>query len=186
MDYSSKIQNTIWKKILKIIISLQRAVVLLIGIAVPLIVVYQVILRYVLKKPLMGIEELLVFFIIWLYMLGGSVASEQRNHIECGILTLYIKKDKSIKLFNCIKSMFSVVICSWLTYWGYWYFGYSLKLWKTSDILHIPMFFGEGVIFIGFALMLFFGILELIDNFKLYRACFKKSDIKQDEKGVTA
>jgi len=131
--------------------------------ALPLIITYQVILRYVLKAPLMGIEELMTFFIIWLYILGGSVASEQRCHIECGILTLYIKREKTMKVFKCFKALFSLIVCSWLTRWAFWYFTYSFKLWKTSDILNIPMFFGESAMFIGLAFMLFFALLELID-----------------------
>ena len=55
-----------------------------------------------------------------------------------------------------------------------WFFAYSLKLWKTSDILHIPMFFGESSMFIGLVFMLFFGIIEFIDNVKdAVRICKK-------------
>ena len=166
MNYESTIQNKTLRIIYKVIVSIQRLVAYFTCVAIPLIVVYQVILRYVLHKPLMGIEELLVFFIIWLYMIGGSVASEQRNHIECGILTLYIKRDFSMRVFKTFKSLFGVVIGFWLCYWAYWYFSYSLKLWKLSDILRIPMFIAESAVFIGFALMQLFTIIELIDHVK--------------------
>lgn len=163
MDYYENIKNPIFKKIYGIIIFVQRTVCYICAIALPLIICYQVVLRYVLKAPLMGIEELMTFFIIWLYMMGGSVASEQRNHIECGILTLYMKKDRTIKIFKCLKALFSVIVCSWLIYWAFWFFQYSLKMWKTSDILNIPMFFGESAMFIGLAFMLFFAVLELLE-----------------------
>ena len=39
-------------------------------------------------------------FRIWLYFLGGSMASQARNHIDCGVLVLYIKKEKSLALFR--------------------------------------------------------------------------------------
>lgn len=179
MEYIDKIQNKTWRAIYKVIITIQRFIGILLCLAVPAIVVYQVILRYVLKAPLMGIEELLVFFIIWLYMIGGSVASEQRTHITCGILTLYMKKEGTIKLFNVAKSLFGIIVGGWLTYWGYWYFDYSLNLWKTSDILHIPMFYAESAIFIGFALMLFFGALELIENVTIYILYLKEKGGKK-------
>jgi TRAP-type C4-dicarboxylate transport system permease small subunit len=164
MDYLSKIQNPVWKMIYRIIITVQRFIGLGTCILVPLIVVYQVILRYVLKAPLMGIEEMLIFPIIWMYMIGGSVASEQRNHIECGILTLYIKKVRSMQIFKCFKSLFSLGVAIWLCYWSHWYFSYSLRIWKLSDLLRWPMFFAESAIFIGFVLMAFFTLLELIDH----------------------
>lgn len=174
MDYASTIHNKTWRTIYKAIVSVQRFVGLTVCIAVPLLVTYQVFLRYVLHAPLMGIEEIEMFPIIWLYMIGGSIASEQRNHIECGILTLYIKKEKSMKLFLCFKNLFSVIIGVWLSYWGYWYFNYSCKLWKLSDIVRWPMFYAEGVIFIGFALMLFFTVIELIDHVREYIKCCKE------------
>ena len=47
--------------------------IILLGIAI--LVFIQVILRYVLHHPLMGIEELLLFPTIWLYVLGSANAS---------------------------------------------------------------------------------------------------------------
>ncbi|MFR5011834.1 MAG: hypothetical protein ACLTDI_13210 [Acutalibacteraceae bacterium] len=41
----------------------------------------------------MGIEELMLFPIIWLYMLGGANASYEKSHIECGILTLISRRN---------------------------------------------------------------------------------------------
>jgi TRAP-type C4-dicarboxylate transport system permease small subunit len=143
---------------------IQKYLAIVICISVPAIVVYQVILRYVFKAPLMGIEELLVFFIIWLYMIGGAVASKERTHISCGILTLYMKRPLTIKLFNVAKAAFGVVCCAWITKWGWWYFTYSLNLWKTSDILKIPMFYGESAVFVGFALMLVYTFVEMCEN----------------------
>ena len=163
MDYLERIQNRPWRAVYKVIITIQRAVAIFTCIAIPLMVVYQVVLRYVLKTTLMGVEELLVFFIIWLYMIAGSVASEQRNHIECGILTLYIKKEFSIRIFNMFKLIFSTVIGVWLCRWAWWYFTYSLSCWKITEVLRIPLFFAESAVFVGFALMLFFTFLQMID-----------------------
>ena len=182
MDYLSTIENKTWRAIYTVIVKIQRFFAFAAVIIVPCLVVYQVFLRYVLKAPLMGIEELELFPIIWLYMIGGSVASEQRNHIECGILTLYIKKPKSMALFLCFKSLFSCAVGVYLSYWGWWYFSYSLKLWKTSDILRIPMFFAEGIIFVGFALMLFFTLIELVDHIVQFVKLCKAPAEKEENK----
>lgn len=177
MNYSDRIQNKAFKAFYKGAVAAQRFVCYVCAIAIPLLIVFQVFLRYVLKAPLMGIEELLSFPIIWLYMMGGSVASEQRNHIECGILTLYIKKDLTMRIFKCLKSLFSIVVCCWLLRWAYWFFDYSLNLWKVSDMLRIPMFLGESALFVGLVFMLFFGILELVDHGRdLVRYFVKKPD----------
>lgn len=154
----------------------QNYVVLALLAIIPLLVFAQVILRYVLNLPLMGIEEILLFPAIWLYFLGGSMASQARNHIDCGVLILYIKKEKSLALFRLIRMVLSVIFGSWATYWAFWFFTYSLDKWKQSDLLYIPMFFGESAIFVGCALMVFFSIIELIDRVNEYRAAAAKHE----------
>lgn len=154
----------------------QNYVVLALLAIIPLLVFAQVILRYVLNLPLMGIEEILLFPAIWLYFLGGSMASQARNHIDCGVLILYIKKEKSLALFRLTRMVLSVIFGSWATYWAFWFFTYSLDKWKQSDLLYIPMFFGESAIFVGCALMVFFSIIELIDRVNEYRAAAAKHE----------
>lgn len=154
----------VFKKIGKVLVSIQRVAGVVLAIAVPALTVYQVILRYVFKAPLMGIEELLLFPVIWLYVIGGMNASQQRSHIECGILTLYMKKEGTIRIFNVFRSLFSAIIGIWLTYWAYGFFVYSLDKWKLSDLLYIPMFFGESALFIGFLVMTLYTVFELCNE----------------------
>lgn len=144
-------------------------------IILPVLIVIQVLLRYVFKAPLFGIEELMLFPIIWLYMIGGANASRTRSHIDCGILTLYIHEGtKGRAVFNLIRSVVSVVVSLWLSYWAYWYFMYSLKAWKISPLLKFPMFLGESAIFIGLVLMTIYSTVELKDVFIDLRYMFKK------------
>ena len=140
-----------------------ETVLLALLIIIPVLVSIQVILRYLLHLPLMGIEELLLFPSIWLYMLGGANASRERSHIECGVLVLYMRKEKSLAFFKFIKTAIAFVISCWLTYWAWWFFMYSLNTWKLSDLLYLPMFFGESAIFIGLVLMTLFTFIEVVD-----------------------
>ena len=159
------------KKFLKYLVSIQNKITVGFMIIIPMMVFIQVLLRYVFKAPLMGIEELLLFPTIWLYMLGGAMASEKDSHITCGILILYIKTQKGMDRFNIIKAFFASLVSIWLTYWAFWYFAYSLKMWKTSDLLYVPMFFAESAIFIGLVLMTFYSCYELyqrVTNYKRY------------------
>lgn len=147
----------------KFLYNIIRAISFILVVFLPILVVVQVILRYIFKAPLMGIEELMLFPIIWLYMLGGAIASKERNHIECGILVLYMKTEKSLVYFKLIRTIVALLISLWMTYWAYWMFAYSLKSWKYSDLLNIPMFLGESAIFIGLVMMTVYTVFELID-----------------------
>jgi TRAP-type C4-dicarboxylate transport system permease small subunit len=134
-------------------------------LAVTFLVFVQVILRYVLHHPLMGIEELLLFPTIWLYFLGGAIASRERNHIECRVLTMYVR-GTSLHLANALKTAISLGVAVWLTYWAYEYFRYALRVGKESDMLYIPLVLGESALFIGLLLMSAYTAHELLDHLR--------------------
>ena len=82
--------------------------VLMLGITA--LVFVQVILRYVLRAPLMGIEELLLFPTVWLYMLGGVNASSQRTQIVCRVLEIFFKTRRPIAVIRMAGSVISVIV----------------------------------------------------------------------------
>lgn len=148
----------------------QGGVISFLMLFVGILMFVQVILRYVLKMPLMGIEELLMFPTIWLYMLGGAHASYTRTHITCGVLTLLIKRKKSFALFNIVQTVISFVVALWLARWAWWFFTYSLRTMKESPLLYIPLILAESAIFIGLALMVFNTVMEFFDHISEYRS----------------
>lgn len=90
-------------KIEKYFVNFQYGLSIVMALLLLAMIGYEVVMRYVFKSSLMGVEEVMVFPIIWLYMLGGANASYEKSHIECGILTLYIKKEHSMLIFNLVK-----------------------------------------------------------------------------------
>ena len=84
-------------------------------LSVAVLMFVQVILRYVLKMPLMGIEEL------------------------------------------------------WLTWWGYDYLKYALRLQKETASLYLPWIYAEAAVFVSMFLMTLYTLLELRDMITLYR-----------------
>ncbi len=160
--------NRIASAIAKVVNPIQNWAAFVLMLAVTFLVFIQVILRYVLHYPLMGIEELLLFPTIWLYFLGGAIASRERNHIECRVVTMYLKTPSSLHLANWMKAAISLVVCVWLTYWAYEYLLYAIRVWKESGTLFIPLVFAESAIFIGLLLMSIYTLVELAD----YTAAF--------------
>jgi len=143
---------------------IQGFVLFLLMLGVTFLIFAQVIMRYVLHAPLMGIEELTLFPAIWLYLLGGANASMERNHIQCNVINVYIKNPVKLRVLDVLKSVISLGICFWLTYWAFEYLQYSLRVWKLSNLLYIPLVIGESALFICLFLMAFYTLVELGDN----------------------
>lgn len=130
-----------------------------------LLVIVQIILR-ALKLPLLGIEELMNFPAIWLYLIGGAAASLKEEHIDCGMLESFVKSKKALERADWVKSILSLVITLIVTIFSFEMTKYSFKTWKLSATLNLPMFLAEVSIFTGLALMFLLSLSNFIQKLK--------------------
>lgn len=129
---------------------------------VAILEVVQVIARYILQIPIMGLEELIVYPALWLYILGSVEASREDTQLEANVLDVFISNPKTLFALHATAKVISIVVCSWLTWWAWDYFKYAKRVWKDSPTLYIPTFYAECAIFIGLLLMLIFTVNNLI------------------------
>jgi len=127
---------------------------------------YQVIMRYVFEIPVMGLEEVLVYPILWLYFLGSVNASREDTQIKANVLDVFLKTDRSKLIVRVIADLMALVTSLWLTYWAWDYFRYARRVWKESPTLYIPTFYAECAFFIGLALMTGYTAWYLFKNAK--------------------
>ena len=83
---------------------------------------YQVLMRYVFELPVMGLDELLVYPTLWLYLLGSVNAAREDTQIKANVLDVFLKTDRSRLIVRVIADSFSVIVSCWLTYWAWDYF----------------------------------------------------------------
>lgn len=133
----------------------------------------QVVTRYILEIPVMGLEELLVYPTLWLYVLGSVNASREDSQIRANVLEIFIKTRRGHLRLAVIAEVISIAIVGWLTYWGWDFFKYALRVWKESPTLYVPTFYADCALFIGLALMTAWTVASLV---KHVRALLNHSD----------
>jgi TRAP-type transport system small permease protein len=138
-------------------------------LALAVLVFTQVLMRYVFRSPLMGIEELCHFPATWLYLFAAVKASSERSQLYARVIEILIKNKRKVYLLRCLAAVVTTGILMWLTYWGYDLLKYSMRVDKLTDTLFIHWVLAEGAVFVSFALMLFSTIVEILDYFLLYR-----------------
>ncbi len=149
--------------------TIQHVLLFFLMMLVAILVFIQVLLRYVFKAPLMGIEEVLLFPTVWLYFIGGMNASCERSQIVARVLEVFVKKEKTIFFIRTIASILAFGVVLWLTYWGWDFFKYSMKMQKESATLYIPLIYSESCVFIGLVVMSFYTFLEIFHNLRIFK-----------------
>lgn len=147
----------------------QHVVLTVLMVAIAVMVFVQVLLRYVFKAPLMGIEEMLLFPTVWLYFIGGMNASLERSQIVARVLEVFVKKDKTVFLIRTIASVLSFGVAVWLTYWGWDFLKYSLRVDKVSPTLYIPTIYADALVFVGILFMTIYTLLEVFHNYAIFQ-----------------
>jgi len=114
----------------------------------------QVITRYVLQIPVMGLEETMLYPTVWLYILGAVNASRENTHIRANVLEIWLTTDRQHKVLAIIGEIISLVVGLWLLFWAWDYTRYAWRVWKESPTLYIPTFYSDVALVIGLALMM--------------------------------
>ncbi len=129
----------------------------------------QVITRYVLQIPVMGLEETITYPTLWLYILGAVNASREDSHIRANVLQIFLKKERSHILLAMIGEVFSLIIGLWLLSWAWDFTRYAWRVWKESPTLYIPTFYSDVALVIGLSLMMLYTLYHLIRHFNDFR-----------------
>ncbi|MDU8909733.1 TRAP transporter small permease [Aestuariicoccus sp. MJ-SS9] len=116
----------------------------------------QVITRYVLQVPVMGLEETMLYPTVWLYMLGAVNASRENTHIRANVLEIWLTTDRQHTILAIIGEIISLIVGLWLLSWAWDYTRYAWRVWKESPTLYIPTFYSDVALVIGMALMMIY------------------------------
>lgn len=146
----------------------QKGIMIITSFGVAVIMFMSVILRYIFKTDLYGLEELICIFASWLYFMGSSYGSYQRSQISADILSSYITNKKIRQASIIFTSFVSTSICLIVTYWSLMFFVWAIVMDPRSPVYRIPMAVSQCSVFVGFCLMSLYSIVHLINDFKAY------------------
>lgn len=160
MQHSGPKSNSIWNGL----IYFQKGVMIFTNIAVTLIICLSVILRYIFKSDLYGIEEIVVMVAFWLYFMGSSYGSFEKSQISADILQLYLKTEKSKQIANLVTSFLTTALGLLVNYWAIQYFIWGWAMDARSPIYRLPMLIPQSAVLLGFTLMSLYNIIYLIND----------------------
>jgi TRAP-type C4-dicarboxylate transport system permease small subunit len=142
---------------------LQQIVMVVTSVAIIVLILTQVALRYIFHMPLMGVEELACLCGFWFYFTGAANGSRERSHIKADILDVFIKNDRARFFGKTFVALVTVILSGIFVEWATSYVIWSLKSWERSPALSIPMVFAQSSLMVNGALMFFYFLVEFVD-----------------------
>jgi len=152
-------KSLIWKFLEKI----QQWLMIASSIFVVIIMCVVVVLRYVFRSDLYGIEEIVLIAAFWLYFIGSSYGVYDKSHVKADILPQMMSK-KSQAFLSVIISLTVSALCILFTYWSIDMIGHCLKYMPRTTGLRIPIVVSQFSIFVGYFLMSFYSVIYFLED----------------------
>jgi len=132
------------------------------GVMVALTVVLQVVLRYIFKAPLFGLEELSRLIAVWVYFLGAILGTKEDAHVQGDMAGLLFHTDRSRAVIKSITWALSLLVCLLFLYhsakYCLWIYGSGEK----TPGLWWPRIYSVGSMLFGSFFMTIYSFANLI------------------------
>lgn len=164
-------------KLKKALHQLEDAILVILLSSMILLASTQIFLRNLFDFGIVWADPLLRVMVLWLGLVGATVASRNNKHISIDLLSNFFKNRKH-QIFECLVGIFSAAICLIIAWYG--------MQWVRLDYLDqligfagIPAWMLEVIIPISFALIgIRYGLLAIVSG-RLYLQNFN-SENNQD------
>lgn len=156
-----------------------RIMMVITGMGLALLTFTQVVMRYVFESPFTGIEEASILLAVWLYFLGMGYATREREHIHGGIVSLVVKDPYKVAIIRFISSITCMLAAILFGYFASQYALKEIDRGRISTILQWPRGLWSASMFVGFAMMVGYFLLETINEFRYLRKFSRNSTTQE-------
>jgi TRAP-type C4-dicarboxylate transport system substrate-binding protein len=142
----------------------QRFIMIFCSAVIVLIVGTAALLRYLFGADLYGAEEFLTIAAFWMYFMSAVYATHTRSHISAEVFSAFCKSVLLRRAVHFFQLGVTVTLAVLYSYWGWYFFYWSLTEGGKSTVWQIPLVVAHSAVFLGFVLMAWYFILQLIGD----------------------
>lgn len=155
------------RKLLKTGRSIIRLLLIFLSIAMCVVVLWQVISRFILLNPSRWSEEVARYIMIWITFLAASIGVSNRKHLGLTIVVNSFKSDKIKIIFTIFQYACIIIFSLVLAIFG---FQYALEGQnQTGMSIMIKMSLVYSVIPLSGLLMIINSVENIFEDVKLYK-----------------
>ena len=138
------------------------ALIIIGGALVTLTVVLQVLLRYVFKVPLFGLEEFSRLIAVWVYFLGAIFGTKWDSHVQGDVAERIFSTPRSKAILKTITWLLSLLVCILFLYHSTTYCVWLYGTGERTTGLWWPRIYSVGSMLFGAFFMTLYSIANVI------------------------
>lgn len=128
------------------------------GVIILLAMVAMVLLRYVLKINLFGMDEIILCFVFWFYFFGAVNGSREDSQVRADVTAVFLKNPRTQWALRLFTRAIEIVVTVFLIGMSFWLLAINFERMPATQGLKIPYLVPQFAIAVGFVLMLIYNI----------------------------
>jgi TRAP-type C4-dicarboxylate transport system permease small subunit len=146
------------RQILRALVRAEKAVIVVLMVAILLLVVAQVVMRFVFQRPLFWSDELARYCYVWLSFIAAVAVTAGRTHIRIDVINYYLGP-RGQRLVEMLAGLLVIGTCSVLVVGSWQWLMTTVR--PVSPALGLPMVFVYGVVWLAFLAMALHSLVNL-------------------------
>ncbi|MBS97687.1 MAG: hypothetical protein CMI01_03295 [Oceanospirillaceae bacterium] len=113
------------------------------------LMLFLVLARYVFGWSVVGLLELIMLFGMWLYMLGGLIASRRNEHLVVDFVELQITDHRFQLMHKILISVITFLICVFFVVLAYRMLAWGMRRPQSTPGMGIPLWLPQASIMLA-------------------------------------
>lgn len=156
-------------KVDRLIAAVIKPLVVVLSLSVALLMVAGIVSREVLGEPLLGLEELILTGVMWLYMMGAALASRERSHLQGDFVQVLTSSQTVRRRVRLLASLITVAMAIVFTVWAFSLLSWGLNRQQSTAVLRIPLYVAQSSLFACSVLMVLYALRDVVHDVRAVR-----------------
>ena len=159
------------QSLLKLFAAIDRGVATLINplvvtlsLAVAFLMVAGIVSRELLNQPLLGLEEIILTSVMWLYMMGAALASRERTHLRGDFIQTITSNPKVLGGMRLLAALITLAMAIIFSIWAFSLLRWGLERQQSTAALRIPLYVAQSSMFVCSVLIVFYAVRDLLHD----------------------
>jgi TRAP-type C4-dicarboxylate transport system permease small subunit len=122
----------------RVMARLLNLIAIIASVVVAGLVFFMVVARYALEWSIVGVDELALISAMWLYMVGGIIASRRAEHLVVDFLPQQLTSPFLLRLHQRVVALIMVATTVFFIYLAWRMMGFAIKRPQTTPGLGLP------------------------------------------------
>ena len=141
-----------------------QAVVVILSLFVASAMVLGIVLRSVLNAPMLGLEEIILFSVMWLYMMGAALASRERSHLSADFVSVVVSNARVRHGLHLLATLVSLVMVLAFVVWSYDLLAWGFSKQRSTPVFQLPLYLSQASMFCASLLFLFYMLRDVVND----------------------